>query len=208
MSRRYVKLWVDLWDRIGNPTDWMLFLYLLQRAEVKGNKRVQRGQVLTSQRALSTVLDIPKTTILRSLNRLVGLELISGPLGGPPSTVVTVCDYDKYNPGGADADQFADPSEEDIYIKSLQDLDKRIGTSYQNRRTKDWIKLFNGRRKEGAGLEDFLAVNEVKCKDWYGTDFAKYLTPSTLWRPSKFWNYRESAKVVGKKRDIGVDDLL
>ncbi|HFI0562761.1 TPA: conserved phage C-terminal domain-containing protein [Streptococcus suis] len=46
----------------------------------------------------------------------------------------------------------------------------------------------NARIKEGYTLEDFKYVIDVKVSEWKGTDFAKYLRPTTLFG-SKFENY-------------------
>ena len=38
-------------------------------------------------------------------------------------------------------------------------------------------------------MEDFKLVIDKKCKEWIGTEFEKYLTPETLFRPSNFEKY-------------------
>jgi len=42
----------------------------------------------------------------------------------------------------------------------------------------------------GYTWEDFKYVVDVKCVEWKGTKFAKYLRPSTLFRPANFEDYR------------------
>lgn len=50
------------------------------------------------------------------------------------------------------------------------------------------------RRKEGNELAQFQAVIGYKFKQWSGTEMEKYLTPDTLFRPSKFLKYLEEAR--------------
>ena len=48
-------------------------------------------------------------------------------------------------------------------------------------------------------MEDFKLVIDKKCKEWIGTEFEKYLTPETLFRPSNFEKYLNQNIV--KKQD-------
>ena len=49
--------------------------------------------------------------------------------------------------------------------------------------------LINGRVKEGYTTADFKTVIDKKVKEWKGTDYEKYLQPTTLFAPSHFDNY-------------------
>lgn len=208
MKPRYVKLWADLWGRINNPMAYLLFVYLLQRAEVKDNKVAKRGQILTSIDALSKCLHMSKTSVRRNLQKLATGGLV-GTLSGASGTVVTICDYDGYNGVPDEAAHLADPSEEDgIYRKMLEDLDARTGSNFATRKVAEWRKAFNGRRSDGATEDDFVSVHKLKVAEWQGTDQQKFLNPSTLYRQSNFWKYREAARVAEAKKSAGVDDLL
>lgn len=209
MTARYVKLWVDLWDRIGNPMAYLLFVYLLQRAEYKDNAKCCRGQVLTSWQALGVAMGVPSTTVRRLFEYLESLELV-GKQSGKLGTVISVYGYDSYN-GGAEnvASKVATSEEEYIYISAMEDLDQHLGTNFATRKVAKWRGFFNSRRKEGASLDDFRAVHALKVKDWRGTDMAKFLNPETLYRPSNFWKYHAAATATKKKAvSVGVDDLL
>lgn len=65
---------------------------------------------------------------------------------------------------------------------------------------KNTRKLIGARLSEGYSIDDFRHVIDVKCAEWIGTDFEKYLQPSTLFAPSHFDEYlntdmpRKSAK--------------
>jgi len=61
-------------------------------------------------------------------------------------------------------------------------------------------KLINARFSEGYTLEDFKHVIDVKCSEWLGTDFEKYLRPSTLFNATRFTEYH-SQKIKPSKVD-------
>ena len=58
-------------------------------------------------------------------------------------------------------------------------------------------KLIRGRLADGYTLEDFKTVIDVKCADWLGSDYEKYLRPTTLFQSGKFDGYLNQ-KGVGK----------
>lgn len=66
-------------------------------------------------------------------------------------------------------------------------LNEKAGTKYKHttRKTKECIKA---RMKEGFTVEDFFRVIEVKCAEWLGTEWEKYLRPETLFG-TKFESY-------------------
>lgn len=66
-------------------------------------------------------------------------------------------------------------------------LNEKADTKYKHttRKTKDCIRA---RMKEGFTLDDFFRVIEVKCAEWLGTEWEKYLRPETLFG-TKFESY-------------------
>lgn len=66
-------------------------------------------------------------------------------------------------------------------------LNEKAGTKYKHttRKTKECIRA---RMKEGFTLDDFFRVIEVKCAEWLGTEWEKYLRPETLFG-TKFESY-------------------
>jgi uncharacterized phage protein (TIGR02220 family) len=54
------------------------------------------------------------------------------------------------------------------------------------------MELIVARIKEGYTFSEFKLVIDRKVKDWKGTDWVKYLRPSTLFSKSKFENYLNS----------------
>lgn len=58
--------------------------------------------------------------------------------------------------------------------------------TYKN---KSYNSKINARLKEGFTVDDFKTVIDKKCDGWLGTEFEQYLTPDTLFAPSKFEKY-------------------
>lgn len=74
-------------------------------------------------------------------------------------------------------------------IKEIVDyLNEKMGTKYRAS-TKSTASCINARLKEGYKVENFKTVIDKKYKEWKGTEMEKYLTPDTLFRPSKFEKY-------------------
>lgn len=68
------------------------------------------------------------------------------------------------------------------------------------------------RLREGATLDDAKLVIDYKMEEWLGTDFEKYIQPSTIFRPSHFdeylgwakrWESRGRPKIRKSKQEIG-----
>lgn len=87
-------------------------------------------------------------------------------------------------------------------------LNEKAGTHYRagTSKTKERIRA---RWREGFRLDDFKRVIDVKCAEWIGTEFEKYLCPDTLFG-TKFEKYanqpmtRSRAK-EGKGRNDAYD---
>jgi len=69
-------------------------------------------------------------------------------------------------------------------------LNNESGTSFSLKGNN--MELISARLKEGFLFDDFKIVIDKKVKDWKGTDWVKYLRPSTLFSKSKFENYLNS----------------
>ena len=67
------------------------------------------------------------------------------------------------------------------YLNEKADKRLRVGLAIK--------KLVNARCSEGYVLDDFKHVIDVKCSQWLGTDFEKFLRPSTLFNATKFCEY-------------------
>ena len=85
--------------------------------------------------------------------------------------------------------------ENNIYSEVIKYLNEKANTNYRPS-TKNTQSFINARLKEGFTVEDFKKVIDVKAKSWVGTDFEKYLRPSTLFG-TKFENYLNEANKKG-----------
>lgn len=85
-------------------------------------------------------------------------------------------------------------------IKEIIDyINIKLNTRYRYD-SKQNNKFIQARLDEGFTVQDFLTVIDIKFKEWYGTDMAKFLNPQTLFRPSNFEKYLNQAQVDGKNR--------
>ncbi|WP_421432268.1 conserved phage C-terminal domain-containing protein [Streptococcus suis] len=75
----------------------------------------------------------------------------------------------------------------DIVSEVILYLNQVAGTRFASS-SQATQRHINARLKEGYTLEDFKYVIDIKVSEWKGTDFAKYLRPTTLFG-SKFENY-------------------
>ena len=66
-------------------------------------------------------------------------------------------------------------------------LNEKAKTKY--RQVESNYKHIQARVSEGFTLDDFKTVIDKKCQEWIGTEFERYLTPETLFRPSNFEKY-------------------
>lgn len=82
-----------------------------------------------------------------------------------------------------------------IYSLVIDYLNKKASTNYRAT-TKNTQSFINARVKEGYVVEDFKKVIDSKSREWLGTDFEKYLRPSTLFG-TKFENYLNEANKKG-----------
>lgn len=85
-------------------------------------------------------------------------------------------------------EQTTTKKEEDIPFSEIVGyLNEKAGTHYRagTSKTKERIRA---RWREGFRLDDFKRVIDVKCAEWLGTDFEKYLCPETLFG-TKFEKY-------------------
>ena len=75
------------------------------------------------------------------------------------------------------------------YIVSIIDfLNQTIGARYTYK-NKLYNEMITSRLKDGYTIDDFKEVIKKKADEWTGTEMEKYLTPTTLFRPSNFEKY-------------------
>ena len=84
-----------------------------------------------------------------------------------------------------------------IYIEVLDYLNNKAETKYRN--VESNFKHIKARMNDGFTIDDFKIVIDKKCQEWKGTEFEKYLTPETLFRPSNFEKYLNQKIIKAKK---------
>lgn len=73
-----------------------------------------------------------------------------------------------------------------IYKEIINYLNQKAKTHY--RQVESNYKHIKARLQDFS-VDDLKAVIDKKCEEWIGTEFEKYLTPETLFRPSNFEKY-------------------
>lgn len=89
-----------------------------------------------------------------------------------------------------------------LYAPIVDYLNERAGTKYRSSSDKT-KKVINARLAEDFTLEDFKKVIDIKCDEWKGTEFEKFLRPETLFG-TKFENYLNQKPVI--KEELTVID--
>lgn len=84
-----------------------------------------------------------------------------------------------------------------IYSEVIDYLNLKAETKY--RKVENNFKHIKARLNDGFTIDDFKAVIDKKCQEWKGTEFERYLTPETLFRPSNFEKYLNQ-KIIPKKQ--------
>ena len=90
----------------------------------------------------------------------------------------------------------------ELYIAILDYLNKKAGTNYKAS-SKATQQHINARLAEGFTVDDFKCVIDKKCAEWIGSEWEKYLRPSTLFG-SKFENYLNGKQQTKGKNGIAV----
>ena len=94
------------------------------------------------------------------------------------------------NQGQLNTDSFTTKksiTNKEIYKAVIDYLNSKTGQSFRSS-TKATQQHINARLAEGFTLDDFKRVVDNMWTDWHGTEWEKYLRPSTLFG-SKFENY-------------------
>ena len=73
-----------------------------------------------------------------------------------------------------------------IYKEVIEYLNEKAGTHY--RQVENNYKHIKARLQDFS-VDDLKTVIDKKCQEWIGTEFEKYLTPETLFRPGNFEKY-------------------
>lgn len=78
------------------------------------------------------------------------------------------------------------------YEEIIADLNEKCGKNMRHT-TRPYREKIKKRWEEGYTLEDFRRVNSIKCGEWNGTKWAKFLKPTTLYAECHFDEYLNQA---------------
>jgi len=85
-------------------------------------------------------------------------------------------------------------------IKEIIDYINQVCSKHYTYKNSSYNEKIRARLKDGYTVEDFKTVIDKKFTTWHGTEFEKYLTPDTLFRPGKFETYLNETVVVEKTK--------
>jgi uncharacterized phage protein (TIGR02220 family) len=85
-------------------------------------------------------------------------------------------------------------------IKIIDYLNQKTNRKYG--KIDSHIKPISNRLKDGYTEDDCKYVIDVKYQEWKGTDFEKFLTPTTLFRPSNFDKYRNQKASIETRKQL------
>jgi len=86
--------------------------------------------------------------------------------------------------------------DKDRHLKAMQEIIDYLNLKAGRRFTgesRTCIQAINKHMDKGISVQDFKGVIDLKCKEWTGTKFEKYLRPDTLFRMN-FESYLEESK--------------
>lgn len=84
----------------------------------------------------------------------------------------------------------------ELYAEIIAYLNEKTGKNYRSS-GKQVQELIHARLEDNYTVDDFKKVIDIKCAEWLGGEYEKYLRPSTLFQASKFDGYLNQ-RGVGK----------
>lgn len=233
--RFYRKMLSDpLWEAGRARTKFEAWVSLLSRAkgrpgrELVGHSMIplERGQLIFSIHGLAEDWGWSRGKVrrfLKSLEREGRISVNQGcsegvskpyPSANPPYSILTICNYDEYNPLKKETDHQADhkrtrsgpgadTSNKEIKKEGnygaevgeiIDHLNSITGASFKPT-TKETIRLLTGRLSEGYTVEDCTNVISHRWEKWQGDPkMVEFVRPITLFRPSNFESYLQEAR--------------
>lgn len=96
--------------------------------------------------------------------------------------------YTEKNKNELDNNIIVEEVEKVPYQEIIDHLNEKTGKRYSHK-SKANRNLIKARWNEGYALEDFIKAIDNMVAVWTGTDYERYLQPSTLFRESNFDRY-------------------
>lgn len=120
--------------------------------------------------------------------KLYGMDTVSSTDGYGMDTTVTDTVSDTDSDSITDNKKKNKIDNKDTIKRIIDYLNDKCGTRYRAT-TDNTIKSINARISEGYTENDFYTVIDKKCEEWIGTQWEKYLRPTTLFAPTNFESY-------------------
>lgn len=93
---------------------------------------------------------------------------------------------------------------ESVSDNSVEDIVNHLNQETNSKfrpKTDSTVKAIHGRLNDGYTVDDVKGTITHMAKKWKGTDMEKYLTPDTLFRPSKFEKYYNECRKQSRRRE-------
>lgn len=94
-----------------------------------------------------------------------------------------------------------------VYLEIVAHLNQVAGKSFKHT-SEVTRKYIRARLAEGFTVDDFKKVHELKWAEWKGTEWEKFVCPTTLYRPSNFERYLnqtpETASQASDMTEFGI----
>ena len=163
------------------------------RLKDNGSYSLDRGKVIDDTRLIDAKKEFDKKNRLNNGSTTADSDL------GLELDIVE--DIDKDNVGKAPTTP--------PYKVIIDYLNQKTKSHYQST-TKSTQAKINARIKEGATIEDFMLVIDIKSSQWMGDKkMEAFLRPETLFAPSHFESYLNEAKRVAvKPKHSGISQRL
>jgi len=206
------------WEWYDDANAFRLFIHCLLSANHKDKKwrgiEIKAGQFITSYPKLSRQLKLSEQQVRRLFKKIASETEVKST---HKYTLVTVTNWEVYqldekksedkpkdkrrsSGGVADTNKNEKNDKNDKNIKTIVEyLNEKSNSKYKHTSKATQSKI-NARLKEGFELNDFKKVIDIKCAEWIGTEYEKYLRPETIFG-TKFESYlnQKEAKPVSKK---------
>ena len=200
-----------LWNKkpFSDGQAWVDLLMVANHKKGMIDKRgqrviIERGQVGYSVKGLAGRWGWSRGKVERFLKYLESEHQIEQQKSNV-TTLITLTNYETYNETDtktgsrrAADEQQTDTNKNEKNEKKetcreiIDFFNSKTGKSYKHT-TDATQQAVNGRLAEGYTVDDFKKVIDSKVSEWQGTEHEKYLTPSTLFRPSNFEKYLQNA---------------
>lgn len=214
----YIKLHRKIidWEWYTDVNTKCLFLHLMLMANHSDQKwrgeTIKKGEFVTSLSHLSVQTGLSVQQVRTSLKKLQKTGDVTIKTTNK-NTVIMVVKYDFYqsdkqiknkqNTFESASKDKANSDEENV-VMIIDFLNQTIGARYTYK-NKLYNEMITSRLKDGYTIDDFKEVIKKKADEWIGTEMEKYLTPTTLFRPSNFEKYLNQ-KITTKNETKKVPD--